>query len=50
MDSRIVYQQLSGNGEKLGKFIFFLCRWVAPIFVGLVMVSSIASYIQGILA
>lgn len=47
MESRIVYEQLSGEGEKLGKLIFFLCRWVAPIFVGLVMITSIVTYIKG---
>jgi len=50
MDSRIVYKQLSGEGEKLGQLIFFLCRWVAPILVGAVMVTSTISYIQGLIS
>ncbi|CAM3775643.1 sodium-dependent transporter [Litorimonas haliclonae] len=46
MDSRLVHEQIKGEGEKLGKVIFFFCRWVAPIFVGAVMVTSIMSYIR----
>lgn len=49
MDSRIVHEQIKGEGEKLGKIIFFLCRWVAPIFVGAVMITSIMSYIRGLI-
>ena len=49
MDSRIVHEQIKGEGETLGKLIFFLCRWVAPIFVGAVMVTSIMAYIRGLI-
>lgn len=47
MDARLVYEQIKGEGEGLGKFIMFLARWVAPIFVFAVMVSSIMGYISG---
>jgi NSS family neurotransmitter:Na+ symporter len=47
MDSRLVHEQLKGDGEGLGKAIFFLTRWVAPIFVGAVMISQMVSYVSG---
>ena len=50
MDSRLVHEQIKGEGEGLGKFIFFLTRWVAPIFVGAVMISQMVSYVSGFLA
>jgi len=45
MDARILNEQLKGQGESLGRLIMFFTRWVAPIFVGLVMVFSIMGYI-----
>jgi len=45
MDARIVSEELKGEGDKLGHFIMFFTRWVAPIFVGAVMISSIMAYI-----
>jgi len=47
MDSKLVYEQIKGEGEKLGRIIFFLTRWVAPIFVGAVMITSVLNYISG---
>jgi len=43
----VVSEQIKGDGEKLGRFIIFLVRWVAPIFVGAVLVSSVYAYISG---
>ena len=50
MDSKLVQAQIKGDGEKLGQLIFFLTRWIAPIFVGAVMVTSVLNYISGFLA
>ena len=47
MDSKLVQAQIKGDGEKLGQLIFFLTRWIAPIFVGAVMVTSVMNYISG---
>lgn len=46
----LIDEQIAGDGEKLGRIIIFLTRWVAPIFVGAVMVTSILDYIQGFLS
>ena len=45
MEARLVYEQIKGEGEWLGRMIGLLTRWVAPIFVGAVMITSITSYI-----
>ncbi|MEP1230292.1 MAG: sodium-dependent transporter [Litorimonas sp.] len=45
MNARIVNEQIKGEGEKLGRIIMFFTRWVAPIFVGAVMISSIMGYV-----
>lgn len=34
----IVDEEINGSGEKLGRFIMFFVRWVAPLFMGLVLV------------
>ncbi len=47
MDARLVHEQIKGEGASLGRFIIFLTRWIAPIFVGAVMVTSITSYLAG---
>ncbi len=38
LNKAILAQELSGPGEKLGKFILFFVRFIAPIFMGLVLV------------
>lgn len=38
LNKAILAEELSGPGEKLGKFILFFVRFVAPIFMGLVLV------------
>ena len=45
MQARIVNEELKGEGESLGRLIMFFTRWVAPIFVGIVMFWSIVGYI-----
>lgn len=34
----IVDEEISGNGEKVGRFVMFFVRWVAPLFMGIVLV------------
>ena len=34
----IITEEISGNGEKIGRFVMFFVRWVAPIFMGVVLV------------
>jgi len=34
----VLDQELSGSGEKLGRFIMFFVRFVAPLFMGLVLI------------
>ena len=34
----IIDDELNGGGEKLGRFIMFFVRWVAPLFMGLVLI------------
>lgn len=34
----IIADEIAGSGEQLGRFILFFVRWVAPIFMGLVLV------------
>ena len=46
MKARLVYEQIKGEGEALGRLIGVLTRWVAPVFVGAVMITSITSYIS----
>lgn len=46
----LIDEQIAGEGEALGRAIIFLTRWVAPIFVGIVMVYSIFSYISGFMS
>ena len=41
LNAAIVDEQLSGPGESLGRFILFFVKWVAPIFMGLVLVMGI---------
>lgn len=48
VDARILNEQLKGKGEALGRLIMFFTRWVAPIFVGAVMISSITAYVGAI--
>ena len=43
----ILEEQLAGPGNGLGRAIIFLTRYIAPIFVGIVMVSSIYGYVTG---
>jgi len=43
---QVVNEELLGDGETLGRLIFFLVRWVAPIFVGAVLVTSVVTYIS----
>lgn len=38
LNKAILAQELSGPGEGLGKFILFFVRFVAPIFMGLVLI------------
>ena len=41
LNKAILAQELAGPGEGLGKFIMFFVRWVAPIFMGLVLFFGI---------
>ncbi|MEP3653530.1 MAG: sodium-dependent transporter [Litorimonas sp.] len=38
LNKAILAQELSGSGEALGKFILFFVRFVAPVFMGLVLI------------
>jgi len=37
----IVTEEISGPGESLGRFIMFFIKWIAPVFMGLVLVIGI---------
>lgn len=41
LDKKIVQEQLAGDGEALGNFIMIFVKWVAPIFMGVVLALSI---------
>lgn len=49
MDARIVAEEIKGDGQKFGEFIMFLTRWVAPIFVGVVLIASTVDYVGGLM-
>jgi len=38
LKSTIVDEELGGDGEKLGRFIMFFVRWIAPLFMGVVLI------------
>lgn len=38
LNKAILAQELAGSGEALGKFILFFVRFVAPVFMGLVLI------------
>jgi len=40
LNKAILAQELSGPGEMLGKFILFFVRFVAPIFMGFVLIMG----------
>lgn len=42
LDKTILDQELGGKGEALGRFIMIFVRYVAPLFVGIVLVWGIA--------
>jgi len=39
----IVNEQISGDGESLGNFIMFFVKWIAPAFMGLVLILGTSS-------
>jgi len=40
LNKAILAQEMSGPGESLGKFILFFVRYIAPVFMGLVLISG----------
>jgi len=38
LKTAIVNEEISGNGESIGRFVMFFVRWVAPLFMGIVLV------------
>lgn len=38
LDKAIVAQEIAGDGEALGRFILIFVKWVAPVFMGLVLI------------
>ena len=40
LNKAILAEELSGPGEALGKFILFFVRFIAPLFMGLVLVAG----------
>ncbi len=41
LSKAIVNDEISGEGEALGRFIMFFVKWIAPVFMGLVLVVGI---------
>lgn len=41
LNEKIVNDEIGGNGEALGRFIMFFVKWVAPVFMGLVLILGI---------
>ncbi len=37
----IVSAEISGDGEAIGRFVMFFVRWVAPVFMGVVLVLGV---------
>ena len=38
LKNTIIDEEISGDGEKVGRYILFFVRWIAPIFMGIVLV------------
>jgi len=34
----IIAEEIGGDGEGLGRFVLFFVRWVAPLFMGFVLI------------
>jgi len=43
LDKAILAQELSGPGEKLGQFILIFVKYIAPVFMGIVLIGGIWS-------
>jgi len=43
LNKAIIAEELNGPGEALGRFIMIFVRWVAPVFMGIVLVAGIWS-------
>ncbi len=43
LDKKILDEQLGGEGEALGRFLMIFVKYVAPIFVGFVLLSGVLS-------
>lgn len=41
LSHQIITDEISGSGEGLGKFIMFFVKWIAPVFMGLVLIVGI---------
>lgn len=41
LSKTIINEEISGPGENLGRFIMFFVKWIAPVFMGLVLVVGI---------
>ena len=38
LNKSIIDEQISGEGEALGRFILIFVKWIAPLFMGLVLI------------
>lgn len=37
----IVNEEISGDGEAIGRFVMFFVKWIAPVFMGLVLILGV---------
>jgi len=41
LDKAILAEELAGPGQKLGEFIFVFIRYIAPVFMGFVLIAGV---------
>ena len=41
LNRSIVSEEISGEGEKLGRFVMFFVKWIAPVFMSMVLVLGV---------